>query len=337
MTQKNAAGERLAKIETRYLKDIAWDELKPQSVEEHTTFLLSQVERLLSEPTDEPISVAQSFVDEYFADGELYRLAMLPLKSHTGDKIALTWDQFHQYTVCVIACICKDLLDRGFYDSKGLFGVKGAFDISNKDLLDWLYTTPYEHIAFHVASTLKAYERKAYSMRGYLPALDETAAISSEEHDEPICCQESTKMSPRAHTKAILEKLVSIDRHWERGRQLKLNVEVLMLHDSILGCIPPRFDKKVVEAALALHDYMDNEVCDCLHPKEGSAPLADMPESFRVEYNDVMGKVTRKTREVCNQHLGEGWLEDHPKAFEYVMAYAEDICGYCPDRSRYKD
>lgn len=166
MTQKTTAVERLAKIETRYFKDIAWNELKPQSEEEHTTFLLSQVERLLSEPTDEPISVAQSFVDEYFADGELYRLARLPLKSHTGGPIALTWDQFRQFTVCVIACICKDLLDRGFYDSKGLFGVKGAFNISNKDLVDWLYTTPYEHIAFHVACTLKADERKAYSMWG---------------------------------------------------------------------------------------------------------------------------------------------------------------------------
>lgn len=61
------------------------------------------------------------------------------------------------------------------------------------------------------------------------------------------------------------------------------------------------------------------------------APLHELPESFRNKYKKVMGEVSRKVREVCNQHLGESWLENHSQAFEYVLAQAECVGDYWPE------
>jgi hypothetical protein len=52
-------------------------------------------------------------------------------------------------------------------------------------------------------------------------------------------------MPPRGYVKTILDELLRIERHWQRGRRLKLDPELVILHDEIYGVVPRQFDKGV--------------------------------------------------------------------------------------------
>jgi hypothetical protein len=131
-----------------------------------------------------------------------------------------------------------------------------------------------------------------------------------------------------AYTKTILDTLIPIEQHWQRGRRLKLNPEVVMLHDDIYGFVPRQFDKGVLEAAQELYDYMNREVRGRLRAKGKVASWGDMPKSFQDNYDDVMRRMSRKVREVRAKYFAKGRLEDHSLAFGYVLGQAEFIGGY---------
>lgn len=328
MTQKTTAGERLAQIETRYFNDIAWDEVRKLNHVEFVEFLLSNVERLLKETTDGHTSQSQSLVAEYFADDTLIEQANLPLESHSDGPIKLTPDQYRQLVIKFIACTCRQMNDHTLSDGRGGIAFEGPFRASHKAFANWLCKMPYEHVAMHVAYIMKKTENRRYSDMFYQPAQDATADIFSAENCQLIGEPEKSKMSPRDYVECILDELLRIERHWERGRRLKLDPEVVILHDCIFGCVPRCFDKKVLEAAKVLHDYMDKEVRGRLRTKEKYVLISEIPESLRRKFNDLMAKVRQKVREVRDQYLGKGWLGDFSLASGYVLAQAEHISGF---------
>jgi hypothetical protein len=163
----------------------------------------------------------------------------------------------------------------------------------------------------------------------YLPAQDELAELFSLEYNELVRQPNNTKMPPRAYVRTILDALLAIERHWQRGRRLKLKPDLVMLHDEIYGVVPRQFDKGVLEAAQALFDYMDTQLQGRLVLKEynfNASSWDEQPESVRRTWDEVLHRFAEKVREVRSAYLAEGWVTDDSVAFSYLMAHAER-CG----------
>ena len=229
-----------------------------------------------------------------------------------------------------IAGLCHDLGLHFTFDLKEAFGFKNFFWVSNKQLVEWLSTTEYERIAMHVAYTLKKHATSVYAYGHYQPAQDAMAELYSFEYHELIREPDYTKIPPRDYVKTILDELQFIERHWQRGRRLKLRPDLVMLHDEIYGVVPRQFDKWVLKAAQALYDYMDTELCGRLVLKDydyNAVSWDEQPESVRRITAEVLNKFAEKVREVRAQYLAKGWIDDHSLEFNYLMSHAQR-CGH---------
>lgn len=330
MTQRNAARERLAQIENKYFQGISLTETAlMKTEEERRPFVLAQVERLLNTGRSYcPLAMALS--DEFWTAGE-GRTPMFdddPLEADDVLEVLSQEEILRTALILDIAGLCHDLSLHYVFDQHEAFGIKGQFWVSNKELVEWLKTTPYEHIAMHTAYILKRHASDVYFDMHYQPAQDATAEIFSSEYRELIREPHHTEMPARAYVKTILDTLQQIERHWQRGRRLKLNPEVVKLHDDIYGVVPLQFDRVVLEAAQAIYDYMEENVRGRLHYSGRFVSWDKLPKSYRNTYNDVMGRCALKVREVRDLYLGEGWLEERSLAFGYILAQAEFIGGY---------
>ena len=212
-----------------------------------------------------------------------------------------------------IAGLCHDLSLHFLFDLKEAFGITNIFWVSNKQLVEWLSTTEYEQIAMHTAYTLRKHAIDVYVYGHYQPAQDAMAELFSSEYGELVRDPQRTKIPPRDYVKTIVDAILQIERHWQRGRRLKLRPDLVMLHDEIYGVVPLRFDKGVLAAAQALYDYMDREVYGRM--------TEDNPMS-----QEVMKRFAEKVREVRSEYLAKGWIADNSLEFAYLMAHAQN-CG----------
>jgi hypothetical protein len=228
-----------------------------------------------------------------------------------------------------IAGLCHDLSLHYTFDLKEAFGVKNDWWVSNKQLVEWLSTTEYERIAMHTAYIMKKFAIGVYEGLHYQPAQDELAELFSLEYHELVRDPERTDIPPRGYVKTIIDELLRIERHWQRGRRLKLRPDLVKLHDEIYGVVANRFDKGVLQAAQALYDYMDKELCGRLVLKEynyNASSWNEQPETVKRTWAEVLGRFAEKVREVRSAYLAEGWVTDDSLAFSYLMAHAQ-LCG----------
>jgi hypothetical protein len=334
MEQKNAARERLAQLEYRYFKGVSLKEaalLKTE--EERRPFVLAQVERLLKEKMydDDEAPLAEYLADELWFINEGREIAipyelLLPkwaMEVYTDEENA------RMALILDISALCHDLDYHYVFDQHEAFGIKGQFWVSNKELVEWLKTTPYEHIAMHTAYIMKRYAIHVFRDMNYLAAQDETARIFSDKHNKLIRTPKETEIPPRDYVSCILDELIRIERHWMRGRRLKLDPEVVLLHDEIWGLVPSRFDKDVLEVARQLYDYMNKDVRGRLCRKGYSATqLDELPEEVRRKIADTADAFVDKVHELRDRYLAKGWLPDQSLEFNYLVAHAERIGGY---------
>lgn len=315
MTQTKTAREMLAYIEKKIFEDVDLVKASLLKGEERRAFVLEQVERLLT-PKPGYVSLALWLSDQFWTADKgrepLYEDD--PLLSQKGQQTLTDKERSQLDVIKEIAGLCHDLGLFFLFDLKDALGVKNVWWVSNKKLVEWLTTTKYERIAMHVAYTLKKHAIDVYIHDSYQPAQDALAEIFSMEHSELIRQPDDAKMSPRDYVHTILHEMLRIERHWQRGRRLKLEPEVVILHDEMYGFVPRQFDKGVLEAAKILFDYMDKEVYGRLKESDKNTTAA------------VLGRFVDKVREVRSQHFGKGWLKDYSLEFSYLIAHAE-ACG----------
>jgi hypothetical protein len=226
-----------------------------------------------------------------------------------------------------IAGLCHDLSLHFTFDLKEAFGIKkDDFWVSNKQLVEWLNTTEYKQIAMHTAYIMKKHAIGVYAYGHYLPAQDELAELYSSEYGQLIRSPQYTKIPPRSYVSTILDAMLRIERHWQRGRRLKLRPDLVMLHDEIYGVVPRQFDKGVLQAAQELYDYMDKELYGRF-VTEDFKPWDEQPESFKQFVSDQLGQFANKVREVRSKYLSKGWITDGSLAFAYLMEHAQR-CGH---------
>ena len=321
----------LAQIENDFFRKTNLAEASRLAGDERRTFVLAQVERLLTEKNGS-LPLAMFLSDMFWtADegrepiDEANMLTSLPQQQELTDG-----EMSRLRLILDVAGLCHDLSLHFTFNLKEAFGVKNDFWISNKQLVEWLTTTAYERIAMHTAYTMKKHAISVYEYGHYQPAQDELAELYSMEYHGLVRDPERTKIPPRDYVKTIIDAIQQIERHWQRGRRLKLRPDLVMLHDEIYGLVPRRFDRGVLAAAQALYDYMDKELCGRLVLKEynyNATSWNDQPESVRRTTTEVLNRFADKVREIRAEYLAEGWVTDDSLSFNYLMAHAER-CGH---------
>ena len=297
MAQIKTAREVLAWIEKNFFKKVKLAAASSLKGEERREFVLSQVERLLTEMYGS-VPVAMRLSDEFWTSDEGRKpipwegnaLSILkpgyrtnPLLSLKEQQTLTSDEMGRSRLIMEVAGLCHDLTLHFEFDMKEAFGIRGKFWVSNKKLVEWLTTTKYERIAMHTAYTMKK----------------------------------------------VADALAQIERHWQRGRRLKLHPEVVILHDEIWGFVPSRIDKDVLEAALVLYDYMDKNVRGRMyHEGYTVSQWKKMPEEMRCRITDTANAFVDKVREVREKYLGKGWVADRSLEINYLVTHAERIGGY---------
>ena len=325
------ARETLAQIEKGYFKGANLMAASRFEGEKRRSFMLSQVERLLTEKQG-GVSMAIWLSDTFWTadEGRVLPKTPTPLLSLKEQQTLTDEEMSRLRLILELAGLCHDLALHFTFDLKEAFGIrKDDFWVSNRRLVNWLSTTEYERIAMHTAYTMRKHAISVYEGLHYLPAQDELAELFSLEYNELVRQPNNTKMPPRAYVRTILDALLAIERHWQRGRRLKLKPDLVMLHDEIYGVVPRQFDKGVLEAAQALFDYMDTQLQGRLVLKEyniNASSWDEQPESVRRTWDEVLHRFAEKVREVRSAYLAEGWVTDDSVAFSYLMAHAER-CG----------
>ena len=317
MEQTRTASQELAYIERRLFKGAGLDKASRLKGDERREYRLAQVERLLTEKHGSAL-LAMYLSDEFWTADEgrvQYEKDPSPLLS-LAEQQTLTEKEMNRLRLILeIAGLCHDLSLHFTFDLKEAFGIrKNDFWVSNKQLVEWLTATEYEQIAMHTAYIMKKFAIGVYEYGHYLPAQDELAELYSEKHQCPLGYPNNTEIPPRDYVSTILDALLAIERHWKRGRRLKLKPDLIILHDEIYGVVPRQFDKGVLQAAQELYDYMDREVYCRL---TGNNPFG--PETMKL--------FAKKVREVRSKYLAEGWIADNSLSFLYLMDHAQR-CGY---------
>ena len=331
MNQIRTASEMLAQIENDFFRKTNLAEASRLAGDERRTFVLAQVERLLTEKHGS-IPLAMWLSDMFWtADegrepiDEANMLTSLPQQQELTDG-----EMSRLRLILDVAGLCHDLSLHFTFNLKEAFGMKNDFWVSNKQLVEWLTTTTYEQIAMHTAYIMRKFAIGVFEYGHYQPAQDAMAELFSSEYHELVREPNHAEMPPRGYVKTILDELLRIERHWQRGRRLKLDPELVILHDEIYGVVPRQFDKGVLEAAQALYDYMDKELYGRLVLEDydyNASSWSEQPESVRRITAEVLNRFAAKVREVRAQYLAEGWIADYSLEFNYLMAHAER-CGY---------
>jgi hypothetical protein len=322
--------EMLAQIEKDFFKGAGLAKASKVEGDERMAFVLSQVERLLTEKHgSSPLAMWLS--DRFWTadEGRMPINEANPLLSLMEQQTLTNKEMERLRLILKIAGLCHDLSLHYTFDLKEAFGVKNDWWVSNKQLVEWLSTTEYERIAMHTAYIMKKFAIGVYEGLHYQPAQDELAELFSLEYHELVRDPERTDIPPRGYVKTIIDELLRIERHWQRGRRLKLRPDLVKLHDEIYGVVANRFDKGVLQAAQALYDYMDKELCGRLVLKEynyNASSWNEQPETVKRTWAEVLGRFAEKVREVRSAYLAEGWVTDDSLAFSYLMAHAQ-LCG----------
>jgi hypothetical protein len=326
-TQIKTAKELLAQIERRYFKGAGLAKASTLEGDERRGFVLAQVERLLTE--EHGFSPMAMWLSDMFWTADEGRVPMPwdetpaipepgyrtnPLLSLKEQQTLTDREMGRLRLILEVAGLCHDLTLHFTFDLKEAFGIKNNWWVSNKQLVEWLSTTEYERIAMHIAYILRKFAIDVYVYGHYQPAQDALAELFSAEYSELVRDPKRTKIPPRDYVKTIIDAILQIERHWQRGRKLKLRPDLIMLHDEIYGVVPRQFDKGVLQAAQALYDYMDKEVYGRLTENDDFAP-------------EVMKRFAEKVREVRSAYFAKGWLTDDSLEFAYLMAHAQN-CGY---------
>ena len=139
----------------------------------------------------------------------------------------------------------NDDIDReGLYATEQLDARYGSsFTIDNKELMDWLLSTPLENLAAYVACVVRRQEFNKIS--DYYDAAQDYYADYWNEWDDFL----DKKMSSREFITAMTKHVETVNSHIAEGKELGLTMDEIVLHDCTWGLLPNHFDPDMVTAA----------------------------------------------------------------------------------------
>lgn len=119
----------------------------------------------------------------------------------------------------------------------------GAFSFDNKELSDWLFSTPLEHLAAYTAHVVRAQEfRKVVN---YYDAAQDHYADYWHEWDDYL----NEEMTSHDYIVALKEHIDEVNQHIADGKQQGLTMDEIVLHDCTWGLMPLHFDPDMIAAS----------------------------------------------------------------------------------------
>lgn len=319
-------------IEKTFFKRVGLRRACSLKGEARREYMLAQVDRLLADRRA-GCPMAMHLSDRFWTadEGREQSPDPNPLLTPEGQQTLTDKEMERLRLIVEIAGLCHDLTLYYKFNTKDAFGIrKNDLWVSNKGLVEWLTTTEYEHVAMYTAYTMRRFAIDVYAYAHYLPAQDHLAEIFSSEYGALVREPDNTPIPSRAYVDIILNALREIERHERRGKRLKLRSDLLKLHDEIYGVIPRRFDKDVLQAAQALFDYMDEHIygrLSMIDRRYNNPSWDDLPDEGKRAAFEVLNQFAAKLREVREEYLAEGWIEDESLEFYYLIDHAQR-CGY---------
>ena len=195
MTQRKTAREMLAWIEKKFFKGAGLAKASRLDGDERRAYKLAQVERLLTDIYGNPLMAL--YLSDQFWTADEGRVPMPwehttpipepgyrtnPLLSLEGQQTLTEKEMGRLRLILEIAGLCHDLGLHFTFDLKEAFGVKNDWWVSNKQLVEWLTTTPYEQIAMHTAYIMRKFAIGVFEYGHYQPAQDAMAELFSSEY-----------------------------------------------------------------------------------------------------------------------------------------------------------
>ncbi len=152
--------------------------------------------------------------------------------------------------------------DRGSSRAEGLY-IKAQnekygpdFTLDNEALREWLVSTPLQHIAAHTACIVRQQELNKVS--DYYDAAQDFYADNWHEWDD----YKAGTLTARGFIEALIEHVEEVNRHVAEGKKLGLTMEQIILHDSMWGLLPSRFDSELMAVAKTVLAKAEAKIAD---------------------------------------------------------------------------
>ena len=118
-----------------------------------------------------------------------------------------------------------------------------AFGFDNKELSEWLFTTPMEHLAAYTAHIVRRHEFN--KVANYYDAAQDHYADYWREWDNYLCGE----MAPREYILALKEHVDEVNNHIAEGKQMGLTMDEIVMHDCTWGLMPNHYDPDMIAAS----------------------------------------------------------------------------------------
>jgi len=160
------------------------------------------------------------------------------------------------------------------------------FTFENQELCHWLLTTPLENVAAYTAHIVR--EQEFNKVNCYYDAAQDLLADNWHEWDD----YEAGTMSGRQFVDALKAHVDEISAHVAEGKKLGLTMNQIILHDSMWGLLPSRFDSELAEVANVVLAKAEAEIA-AMRPyiwsKEGKRIFAPKMLNFAGERLQEIG------------------------------------------------
>lgn len=205
----------------------------------------------------------------------------------------------------------------------GLLGLEGDYDVSNKQFVDFLMTSPYESICISAANILRKKEVGRLRSIHYQAAQDYLAQLWCDSQKSPIRVPSSNTLPRRDYCETIINGIQTIANHIDEGIKLGLSMEEILLHDEICGILRKSYDETVVSAAKRLCMVMDESKDFQVEDYNDCLEFDDQSPTFLLSYENAMNHFMSEVTHIRDTEFGKGWLEDNSLEMLYISAHAQ--------------
>ena len=223
-----------------------------------------------------------------------------------------------------LAGLCHDLYLHFPFDPM-LLGIETDEDFvySNQPLVKWVEQTPYRNIAAEIAATMLKVTLNTVTDY-YQPAQDYLSEIRSKDFGTVrINSLHYGEVSSEEFTQAVMQALKTLEDHLNRGYEMGLCTEEIILHDEMVGKLRPGFVEWLPELVHELYQTLQEEYKKLdLSDFDASKPFHKQKGSVRRALAAYEETIIDKIHELQEKHELEGWFEDDSLAFSYLMEHA---------------
>lgn len=312
-------------------------QIMSMSEDERKKFILEQAERLIDEKNayvikkgkryGTPNQAAWLAEQFWYYEPEEGSIKRLSNPMHDDNVLKHLGDTAKAKALFFIdlSRLCSDLYNHclGETDALCIEGSESFLSITDDVLVEWLESTPYVHIAMHVAYTMKYQEWEWAAEVKNQVVQDYLAELRNREYHVGMDKPEVDGIPPREYIKTIIKALKAIQHKMALRRKLGLKEEEMFLHDEMHGEFVPEYTMELIPYVHELYDYLCTERTKYNFDdiKISLAP-SEQSESIQQQLRAYSRGFINKVYEVRDK-LGNGWMDDDSMSINYLLYHVD--------------